>query len=322
MNEENGGLNQVNKTNSELRNIKKQFLLIKILSLIVVGVFVYFGYRYYQIREAVKNSAKTEVGKFDNIENEIFDLSEEYKAQGEDQDPSGLAALSTNEMEERGAEFVYQSLLKNQLQINDLKTQVQSVKDEFSKYKNREKITKIIFSYIDLRQKIFANNEVSINETNDENVITGYEDSLKNSEMLVALDNDKLQENAVKLRPLLEKFVNQKSLIKEFDGLIPNLIIAKGGNVDGSFISRIRNNIAKLIIIRRIDGKKPQEIDATIVKIEKLLQEQNYQEALNNLVALDPLYHSVIVNFLDKLNVALEVQKIDQEILSYLKTLS
>jgi hypothetical protein len=52
------------------------------------------------------------------------------------------------------------------------------------------------------------------------------------------------------------------------------------------------------------------------------LQEQNYQEALNNLVALDPLYHSVIVNFLDKLNVALEVQKIDQEILSYLKTLS
>jgi len=322
MNEENGGLNQVNKTNSELRNIKKQFLLIKILSLIVVGVFVYFGYRYYQIREAVKNSAKTEVGKFDNIENEIFDLSEEYKAQGEDHDPSGLATLSTNEMEERGAEFVYQSLLKNQLQINDLKTQVQSVKDEFSKYKNREKITKIIFSYIDLRQKIFANNEVSINETNDENVITGYEDSLKNFEMLVVLDNDKLQENAVKLRPLLEKFVNQKSLIKEFDGLIPNLIIAKGGNVDGSVISRIRNNIAKLIIIRRIDGKKPQEIDATIVKIEKLLQEQNYQEALNNLVALDPLYHSVIVNFLDKLNVALEVQKIDQEILSYLKTLS
>jgi len=104
--------------------------------------------------------------------------------------------------------------------------------------------------------------------------------------------------------------------------LIPNLIIAKGSNIDGSIISRIRNNIAKLIIIRRIDGKKPQEIDATIVKIEKLLQEQNYQEALNNLVALDPLYHSVIVNFLDKLNVALEVQKIDQEILSYLKTLS
>ena len=140
--------------------------------------------------------------------------------------------------------------------------------------------------------------------------------------MLVVLDNDKLQENVVKLRPLLEKFVNQKSLIKEFDGLIPNLIIAKGSNIDGSIISRIRNNIAKLIIIRRIDGKKPKEIDATIVKIEKLLQEQNYQEALNNLVALDPLYHSVIVNFLDKLNVALEVQKIDQEILSYLKTLS
>jgi len=213
MNEENSGLNQENKTNSELKNIKKQFLLINILTLIVVGFFIYFGFKYFQIKEAAKNSAKTEVGKFDNIENEIFDLSEEYKAQGEDQDPSGLASLSANEMQERGAEFVYQSLLKNQLQINDLKTQVQSVKDEFSKYKNREKITKIIFSYIDLRQKIFANNEVSINETNDKNVITGYEDSLRNFEMLVVLDNDKLQENAVKLRPLLEKFVNQKSLI-------------------------------------------------------------------------------------------------------------
>ncbi|MBU6339695.1 MAG: hypothetical protein KGQ36_06995, partial [Rickettsiales bacterium] len=228
----------------------------------------------------------------------------------EEQDPNGLADLSANEIHDKDSDFVYRSLLKNQLQINDLKTQIQILNDEFLKYKNHEKIVKIIFAYVDLRQKIFSDNESK-----------NYKESLKNFEVLAGVDDAKLQELATKLSPLLDNSLSQKELSKKFDDIIPELIATNKIGKDDGLLAKIRHNIAKLIVIRKIGEKNLEGIDASIVKVEKSLMEQNYQEALNSLLALDPMYHDILADFLSNLNNSLEIQKIDQEILSYLKTL-
>ena len=117
-------------------------------------------------------------------------------------------------------------------------------------------------------------------------------------------------------------FAGLKKTEKDFADLIPQLIATKNTNSDdNSFIAKIRRNIARLVVVRRVDGKNPKEVDSVIVQTEKLLHEQNYQGALNALVALDQKYHNVLVNFLSELSNAVEVEKIDQEILSYLKSL-
>lgn len=299
MSEENKVINSKNKS-------------LKILS-IVLGVFAtitlvaYFSFNFLQNKN---DKNKTEQLKSHNSD-DIFDLSEEYLNSTE-QDRSNLNDISVAELQEKGAEFVYQMLLKNQIQINELRSNLQKIQDEFTKYKTREAFSKIVFSYIELRQKIFSNN------SNLEN----YENSLQNVETLAITDNI-LHEKITQLRPLLKDFIGAKNLEKDFKSLIPEIIATKNDlNVNNNFLNKIRHKFYKIIVIRRIDGKNPEDVDSTVVRIEKLLKDQNYQEALNNLLTLDQSYHNVTANFLLKLNVAVELQKVDSEILSYLKTVS
>jgi hypothetical protein len=109
---------------------------------------------------------------------------------------------------------------------------------------------------------------------------------------------------------------------KSFSALIPELIAAKNFNPDGGILSKIRYNISRLIIIRRIDDKNPGDIDATITKVERFLREENYQDALTFLLSLDANYHEILKGFLDELSVFVEAQKIDEDILNYLKSLT
>ena len=311
MNEESSSLGQGERSNiEEIKKLKRQSFLVKVLIITIICFFSYFGLKYFQIKEELRKSAKDDVLKYNDIQNEIFDLSEEYKTDPSEQDPSGLADFSGNEIHEKDSDFVFRSLLKNQLQINDLKAKFQILNDEFLKYKNHEKIVKIIFAYVDLRQRIFSDSENK-----------NYKESLKNFEILASVDDVKLQEFASKLAVLLENFSTQKELSEKFNEIIPQLIVTNKVGKDDSLLAKIRHNIAKLIVIRRIDGRNNNEIDASIVKIEKFLKQENYQETLNVLLALDPIYHNILADFLSSLNNSLEIQKIDQEILSYLKTL-
>jgi hypothetical protein len=295
----------------ENKTTKRKISLARMSVLLVLCFFTYFIFHYIKVRDEIKAKAQAEVSKLDNVESEIFDLSEEYKVQSEEQDPSGLSDIVNGESIDKDSDFVYRSLLKNQMQINDLKNQTQSLKDEILKYKNQERMAKMIFSYVELRQKIFSNATVKV---------VGYEEDLKNFETLSILD-DTLQNKVAKLKPLLGQFVGQEKLNQEFDALIVDLVALKSTDNAG-IISKIRHNISKLVIIRKTDENNAVGIDAAIAKSERLLREQNYQEVLNILVALDPVYHDILNVFLNDLNAALEVQKIDQEILSYLKTLS
>ncbi len=285
---------------------KKKFSLSRIVILFVIILSGYLGLRYFEIKQARKLNAKAEVGKFDNVESEIFDLSEEYKNQL-NSDAHGLSDIPLNEVQEKGAEFVYKMLLKNQTQINDLKSQTESLKAEFTKYKNQEKLGKIIFAYIDFRQKLLAG--------------APFEDALKNFEMLAVFDQH-LQDKISKLRVSLKNFANEENLSKDFADLIPELITTKNTGAENGMISKIRRNISKMVVIRRIDGKNPNDVDGIVSRTEKLLHDENYQEAFDCLLALDQSYHEILVNFLSELSAAVEVKKIDSDILSYLKTLS
>jgi flagellar biosynthesis component FlhA len=294
-----------NKKNDSVK--KRQFFLMKLVILISLIFFGYFGFKYWKNERAQHSESKIDLEKNDNSDGDIFDLSDEYKNQHDDQNIENFPDLTANELKEKGAEFIYQMLLKNQVQINDLKEQMQALRAEFVKYKNQEKIGKMIFAYIDFRQKIFSD--------------FVYEDSLKNFEMLSVFDQN-LQAKIVKLKPLLADLSRKKNLNKSFNELIPSLIAKKNINPDSGFISKIRYQISKLIVIRRIDGKNVGDVDEIVSKTEKLLREQNYQEALNSLLRLDQSYHEILVNFLDDLSNAAEIQKIDQEILNYLKNLT
>lgn len=286
----------------KLEQKKKQKTLTKIMFFLAIIFFTYLGFNYWKSEFAKKVRAQQDVEKFDNIESEIFDLSGDHSTEKDD----NLHAANIDELKEKGAEFIYQLLLKNQTQIADLSRQMQEMQAELVKYKNQEKISKIILSYVDLRQQIFAKNS--------------YENSLKDFEILTSSDEG-LSEKARMLRQALPNFSTQKELLSNFSKLIPDLIFAKNNNVEKGLSSRIRRNISKMITIRRIDGKGA-DIDSAIIKIENFLKQENYQEAMNLLLSLNQNYHEIIEGFLNSLSGAIEVQKIDQEILNHLKSLN
>jgi flagellar biosynthesis component FlhA len=238
-------------------------------------------------------------------EHELIGLSDEYAAQ---ENPDDLSDLTVNEIREKGAEFIYQTLLKNQIKIEDLYSQIQGLKGELAKYRSQEKIGKMIVAYVDLRDKMLAGKN--------------YEQDLKNFETLSASD-EVLMAKINKLKPALGLFATKENLAKNFADLIPEIILnKKNGSRPETLLEKVRRNISRLVVIRRIDEKNPQEVDAVVVRIEKFLKQESYQDALGAALSLDQSYHAILKNFLDELSAALEVQQIDQEILNYLKTIS
>ncbi len=286
---------------------KKKFSLRRVVILFVIIFSAYCGLRYFEIKQAKRHNAQAEVGKFDNVESEIFDLSEDAKNGVITQDHRALSDMALSEVQEKGAEFIYKMLLKNQEQINELKQQSQVLNAEFTKYKNQEKLVKIIIAYVDFRQKLVSGES--------------YDDALKNFEMLTVFDRN-LQDKNAQLRVVLKNFSTSEKLQKDFAALIPEIIAMKNNSDSNNFLSQVRRNISKLVMIRRVDGKNPEDVDGVIVKTEKLLHDEKYPEALGALLGLDQKYHEILVNFLNELNAAAEVKKLDQEILSYLKNLS
>lgn len=280
---------------------KKTFL---ILTLILCA---YFGLKYLKYHQEQKLKAAAEVEKFDNVDSEIFDLSDEYKGQEPGEEMQILPDVTAEEMKEKNAEFVYQSLLKNHVQINELREEVRILREEIQKYKSQEKIGKIVFTYIDLRQRMFAS--------------VPHEETLRELEILVTTD-EKLQEKVTKLKSFLPQFPGEEKLKKNFQNLIPEIIVAKTNSVDQSFIAKVRRNISRLVVVRRIDEKNPRNVDGIVAQTERFLRERRYQEAMISILSLDQHYHEILKDFLDDLTAAVGVQEADQEILNYLKNLS
>jgi len=287
------------KISQEINEKKSHAFFIKLVLFLTVILFSYIGFKYWKA-QGDKERARLAQDKFSNLESGIFDLSDDAKQED-------ISDLTINEMKERGAEFVYQILLKNQVQIDNLKTDVTMLKGEILKYKNQEKIGKMILTYVDLREKIYGGKN--------------YENEMKNFDILVAGDSD-LQIKLNALKAGLPKFKTSETLLKDFRSLIPDLIGVKKYGDGNDVMARLRRNIAKLVVVRRIDEKDPQELDATLVKIEKSLQQNNCAEAMSSATSLEEKYKTILKKFLEDLSISCEVQKNDQEILNFLKSLT
>jgi hypothetical protein len=286
------------QTTSQKTPEKKGSILTKIILLIAL-----IGGGLVAIKLWRKDSEQTKQEQ--GLDHDIIGLAEGYADQGEQED---LSDLSVNELREKGAEFIYQMLLKNQLKIEDLGAQLQALKSEVLKYRSQEKLGRMILIYVDLREKIISEK--------------GYNEEMKSFEILSASD-EVLTAKIAKLKPLLSNFASQKKLEKNFANIIPELIINKKNSVaNESLVAKIQRNISRLVVLRRIDEKNPQEVDAIVVRIEKLLKQENYSDALSAALSLPADYNPILKNFLDELHASLEVRQIDQEILNYLKSLN
>jgi len=282
---------------------KKSSFLTKIIIIFAIIFAGYVGLRYWKFKAMQRLNSQTETSKFNSIESEIFDLSSDDKNHDDTFDDSKLSDITLTELKEGGAEFIYQLLLKNQVQIGDLKTDIQGLKTEFAKYKSQEKAGKIIFTYVDLRQRFYAGQNFS--------------ETLKSLETLAVLDKN-LQTKITLLKPNLEKFHGSKVLLQNFTKLIPDLIASKTNDPNSSLVKKIRHNLSKLVVIRKLDSNT-QSVDGIIRTTEEFLQNEDFISALDSFILLDPSYQEISLEFLETLKSAAEIQKIDQEILLYLR---
>ncbi len=286
---------------------KTQFFLLKTALIFSVLAFGYLGFRYLVFQSAKKLESQKELQKFDNIESEIFDLSIPADDSENGSGVHDFSDMAVNDLREKGAEFVYQMLLKNQVQISVLSKKIENLDEEIVKYKNQQRISRMILLYIDLRTEIFSKKPF-------EKTIESFE--------LVAINDSILASKIAALKESAKKFNSQDELKNEFSQIIPKLIIAKKTDNEGGFWAKIKAKISQIIIIRQLNSENPAEIDSRIVKIEKLLTEEKYQEALTELLSFEQKYHEITSEFLDHLSAAIEIRSIDNEILNHLKSLS
>ncbi len=292
--------------NLEKKPKKKRSFLLKIIMILLVIFLGFIGFHYLKIKALNRFNAQKEVSKFSNIESEIFDLSDDKNRDGSASarnDDSKFSDLTLTQLKEGGAEFIYQLLLRNQIQISDLKSDIKDLNAEFSKYKAEQKAGKIIFVYVDLRQRFFAGDD--------------YQESLRSLET-VAITDKELQKKIIKLKPLLTNFSGTQNLIEDFNSLIPSIIAAKNNNPNGNFIEKVRHNLAKLIVVRKLDSAA-QTVDGAVRRTENFLHEDDFVSALDSILTLDSSNHEILATYIEQLKNAAEIQKLDQEIMLYLR---
>jgi hypothetical protein len=103
--------------------------------------------------------------------------------------------------------------------------------------------------------------------------------------------------------------------------LIPEIIATKKFKKKDSWFNNFRHYLAKIIVIRKIDDENLSNVDGIIRSTEQLLKQENYNEALNVFIKIDEKYLQISQDFMSTLKDLAEIQKIDQEIFSYLKNL-
>jgi|APGre2960657423_1045063.scaffolds.fasta_scaffold00181_7 hypothetical protein len=297
----------LNKDESSKRNPKNQLFFLKVVALFTLIFLSIFLYLYWQDLSKRRLLARVDNEKFSNLDSDIFDLSQDFNNQNIDENHD-LSDLNIASLKEKSSGFIYQLLIKNQLQIEDLRKQNRELRSEFLKYKTYERYNKIVIYYASFRDKLF-------NEKN-------FNTELQNLEIICNSD-EMLHAKITNLKSHLVNFYPKNKLEISFKNLIPEIkAISDSAPQDNSWLKKINEKIAKIIIIRRTLINNSGDVDDKIITIENHLKAENYQEALGIILSLNQSYNEVFKNFLENLNASLEVQKIDLEILNYLKSLN
>lgn len=294
--------NEAKKEGGFILAVKSFVKKIIILAIITAGGFGAF--KFWQKEQAKKEQAIKEVKKFDNIDSEIIELSDEDDDEKYDDD---LSKISSDEMKERGVEFIYQNLLQHQVELDDLRGRIRDLEDELAKHKARKVIGRVIYSYVDFRQKLYAG-EKPDKEFENFLILTSFDEVLQNK--------------ARSLKDIYAQFHSERYLSEKFTKLIPSLIALENNNPNSGLVERVRFNISKLVTIRQVKGEDISGLDDIILQTQNHLKNEEYEEALAKLEKLDRPYQELMDDFIKELEIASELQILDQEILSYLRVLS
>jgi hypothetical protein len=136
---------------------------------------------------------------------DIFETS--IKKDQEQYTAKDLSDITTKELQQKNIDFFYRVFMQNQSQINDLQKEVINLRSELANYRNNEKIIKIIFSYLDLRQKIFTKDS-SINNQSFNNQLLAFRLMISYDKNMLAIFNN--------LEFHLKDFKNIKEVEKMF----------------------------------------------------------------------------------------------------------
>ena len=285
------------------KNKKNYFYLKFFIVLLIILILLFFNKNF---QNSPRSSLKNPSSKFiDQIkDSEILDLDDEYKNQHE----TTINDLNIAEIKEKGAEFVYQLLIKNQVQIEDINNQIRQIKSDFLKLKNQEKFNKIVLNYINLREKLFLGEDCKSD-------IESFD--------LLTINDDFLVNKFSTIKQNYHNYITRETLLKNFDEISKILIVNENYNPDtADLLEKLRYNFRKLIIIRKTNIKNSSQLQSSIITVENLLKSGKNSEALAKLLSLDKIYFPIIQRFLEELNSVIEIQNADQDIIKYLKSLN
>ena len=287
----------------ELTKPNKKALLIAFFKNVAVAiiliVFAYFAYSFFLQNKQSKPNKTT-------FEEDLFFLSEDHHKN------VNLDELNFAEIKEKGPEFIYQLLVKNQVQIQDLYNKIKDLNQELIKYQNRQQISKIAISYFELHQKIFNNSE----STSSQNILQ----HISTIELLLT-ENPDLQGNIDIIKSALPNFINQNQLLLELPKIIPHFQLLQNQSSEPNFFDKIKATITKFIVFRKIKNAQANSIDEKINQIELAIKQQNYNLALQLFLALNRTENPELASFYQHLKTMQQIEKADQEIMKIIKDL-
>jgi hypothetical protein len=305
-------MTQDNKNISEYTAVKPNShkksnrILLKIFLIIVITFTCLMVYKNLQIKEEIVIKKPGLIKGVNEKEESILDISDEYKNDPENE--TTVHDLNISEIKEKGAEFVYQLLIKNQVQIEDINNQLRNFKGDFVKLKSQEKLNKLVINYVELREKLF----------NGENCKTEIE-----SYDLLSMSDEFLHNKFLIIKENYDFLLTQKKLMESFKLIAGEIVINENfDEKQANVLEKLRYNFKKLVVVRKLKNLDPMQVEGVVNQAELALSEKNYQEALDKIMSLDKSYFKIVQKFLEDLSIMIETQNADKEIIKYLKSLT
>src|SRR5690606_11322358 len=155
---------------------------------------------------------------------------------------------------------------------------------ELKEIKNQDNLSKIIISFIELKNNVLVGKD--------------YHNQLQELELLSGANSD-LSVKVKRLKIILNQNPKTQAQIKaEFANLIQQIIAKKSEekNKENKLYDKVKNNLNKLVIIRKTNGaaqKEQENIDLIVLKTEESIEESEYEKALKMLSQLPEDYQPI-----------------------------
>lgn len=284
----------------------KRIIFFAIVAL-VVGAGYYAWNRYQE-----KENAINELTEFENIQADIFDAGDRFKAAKDiegkittDSNPRKIGSFTVEDLKNDN-DFLYQVLIQNQLDLNRMNLRIDSLGLQLKRFESQAKLQKTIISYVNLREKVLNSQD--------------YYDQMQNFKLL-SIGNKVLMDKVRSLQEVAAGFKSFDQLSNKLKELSKTLIAMKKSDPSDGFIDKVKFNIAKIITVRRLDPLN-KEIDGGIYRLQKALKEKDCRKSQDEIVKFDEKYKAAASTLRLNIEKSCELREVDDSIMLYLENLA